>query len=503
MSPLRTSAPIHAPLITTLPLPDVSVRKTFQRAAFSKFSFLLEGSGGGWFDGRFSLFGGCPFALFKSCGKFSEFHYLDGPRSAIWCDERDPMAALQGWLDRFRPSTPSPWLTEAPTLREMPFLHGGVVGYFGYDLVSQFESLPKPRLRDPRIQDMHLLFLDFFVVADHLLNRLHLLYHPAPKIRMGKSPREAVREGHQKIEALQRLLETNPEEDKKATSHAAPTPDLTREAYIQNILRAKAYITAGDIFQVNLSHRFSIPAYSASPFPVYQRLQQINPSPFAAWLSMGDVQIASGSPERLVRLQKHATREGENRVETWPIAGTAPRGRDHQEDARRAEALHVSRKERAEHLMLVDLSRNDLGRICQYGSVQVASLMEIERYSHVMHLVSRIAGVLRPDVLPLHTLRALFPGGTITGAPKIRCMEIIAEIEGRSRGVYTGAIGYLSFMGEMDLNIAIRTWVRCGQEMTFQVGGGIVADSDADAEYQETLYKAAALIKALEPTVNL
>jgi len=162
-----------------------------------------------------------------------------------------------------------------------------------------------------------------------------------------------------------------------------------------------------------------------------------------------------------------------------------------------AEVLHRSGKERAEHLMLVDLGRNDLGRVCQYGSVRVTSLMEIERYSHVMHLVSRISGVLCPGVLPLQVLRAVFPGGTITGAPKIRCMEIISEIEARPRGVYTGAIGYISFTGEMDLNIAIRTWVRCGQEMTFQVGGGIVADSDPEAEYQETLHKAAALMHAL------
>jgi anthranilate/para-aminobenzoate synthase component I len=485
-SPLPTVPPI----IRTLPLQDLHA--AFQKAAFSPFSFLLEGSSHGWFDGRFSLFGGCPFALFKSRGAYSEFHYLDGPRSAIWCDEKDPMEALQHWLDRFRPSDSNS--AETPTRLEMPFLHGGVVGYFGYDLVSQFEKLPRPRFNDPRIPDIYLLFLDFFVVADHRLEQLHLLYHPTLKIRMGKTPQNAIREGHQKIETLQRCLEATKEEEEAQASHAVPQPNLTREAYIQNILRAKDYIAAGDIFQINLSQRFSIPNHPASPFPVYKRLQQINPSPFAAYLSMGEIQIASGSPERLVRLQTHP--DGD-RIETWPIAGTAPRGRNLEEDTRLAEALHASRKERAEHLMLVDLSRNDLGRVCQYGSVRVDALMEIERYSHVMHLVSRVSGLLRQGILPLHALRALFPGGTITGAPKIRCMEIIAEIEGRSRGIYTGAMGYLSFAGEMDLNIAIRTWVRCGQEMTFQVGGGIVADSDPDTEYQETLHKARALIQAL------
>lgn len=482
--------PDPPPIVTTLPIQDL--RAAFQKAAFSPFSFLLEGASHGWFDGRFSLFGGCPFALFKSRGAHSEFRYLDGARPAIWCDKRDPMAALQHWLDRFRPSGTNP--AETPTLSEMPFLYGGVVGYFGYDLVSQFEKLPKPRRSDLRIPDIYLLFLDFFVIADHHSGQFHLLYHPTPKIRMGKQPQDAIREGHRKIEMLQRCLEATQEEADAPVTHTVPLPHSTREAYLQNVRRAKDYIAAGDIFQINLSQRFSIPDYPAPPFPVYKRLQQINPSPFAAYLSIGEIQIASGSPERLVRLQRHP--EGD-RLETWPIAGTAPRGGNLQEDARMAEMLYASRKERAEHLMLVDLSRNDLGRVCQYGSVRVDALMEIERYSHVMHLVSRVSGLLRKGLLPLHALRALFPGGTITGVPKIRCMEIITEIEGRSRGIYTGAIGYLSFAGEMDLNIAIRTWVRCGQEMTFQVGGGIVADSDPDAEYQETLHKARALIQAL------
>ncbi len=487
-----TRRPSSGLLVTTLPLPNISLHEAFQRAAFSPLSCLLEGSRGGWFDGRFSLLGGCPFALFKSNGSTSTFHYLDGEDTRIWHDTGDPTVALQRWLDQFRPSLPCP--TEVLPLLLMPFLQGGVVGYFGYELVSQFENLPRPPLSDFRLPDIQLLFLDFFVVADHLLNQLHLIYNPAPRVCMGKPPHVSLQEGHQKMEALQQRLETATPEETIVRSRALPRSELTQEAYIQNILRAKTYIAAGDIFQINLSHRFSIPTYATSPFPIYRRLQQINPSPFAAYLEMEEVQIASGSPERLIRLQNNPLGA---HVETWPIAGTSPRGGDFQEDVRMAEVLHRSGKERAEHLMLVDLGRNDLGRVCQYGSVRVTSLMEIERYSHVMHLVSRISGVLCPGVLPLQVLRAVFPGGTITGAPKIRCMEIISEIEARPRGVYTGAIGYISFTGEMDLNIAIRTWVRCGQEMTFQVGGGIVADSDPEAEYQETLHKAAALMHAL------
>jgi anthranilate/para-aminobenzoate synthase component I len=210
---------------------------------------------------------------------------------------------------------------------------------------------------------------------------------------------------------------------------------------------------------------------------------------------LGTIEIASGSPERLVHLHK----ETEKRfVETRPIAGTRPRGKNLTEDEKMIRQLYESEKERAEHLMLVDLERNDLGKICRYGSVHVDSLMALEKYSHVIHLVSQIRGEIRPEILPTQVIKALFPGGTITGVPKIRCMQIISELEKKSRGIYTGAIGYITFSGEMDLNIAIRTWVRHHDTLTFQVGAGIVADSDPDLEYQETLQKAAALMNALQ-----
>ncbi|MFQ5950282.1 MAG: anthranilate synthase component I family protein, partial [Nitrospiria bacterium] len=271
--------------------------------------------------------------------------------------------------------------------------------------------------------------------------------------------------------------------------------DRSPAAYMEMVRRAKGYIAAGDIFQANLSHRLTFRFPFKSLFPIYRRLWRINPSPFSAYLDLGEIQIASGSPERLVCIKKGAHADI---VETRPIAGTRPRGRDPLEDIRMIKALYESEKERAEHLMLIDLERNDLGKICRYGTVRVDSLMTLEKYSHVFHLVSNVRGELIPGASPLQVLQALFPGGTITGVPKIRCMEIIAELEGKARGIYTGAIGYIGFGGEMDLNIAIRTWVRRGDEMMFQVGAGIVADSDPQSEYQETLQKAAALMKALQ-----
>ncbi len=270
--------------------------------------------------------------------------------------------------------------------------------------------------------------------------------------------------------------------------------DTTPADYMAHVDRVLEYIAAGDVFQVNLSHRLRVPVEKGAAFSVYQNLARINPSAFSAYCDLGKVQIACGSPERLVRLFQ---RGGERFIETCPIAGTRPRGATVTEDQEMVAALHASRKERAEHLMLVDLARNDLGRVCRFGTVHVASLMETEKYSHVMHLVSRVVGEAADGATPLSVMAALFPGGTITGAPKIRCMEIIAEMERQPRGIYTGAIGYIGFDGEMDFNIAIRTWVQRAGELTARVGGGIVADSRPDAEYQETLQKAGALIAAL------
>lgn len=479
------------PLVKTLCAKEGSPIQFFRKAGWKHQTVLLEGSPGGWFEGRFSLLGGDPFAVFQSKGEMSRFDYLGEGRERSFRSIGNPLANLQTWLDRFAPLSGM----EGP-FSNIPFLSGGAVGFFSYELVRQFEKIPPAMMENAALPDIYLLFINHFILFDHLEMNIHLIYNPLPEIQMGKTDESAYRDGKEKIESLQKKLEGSlpPDELESSGSPFDLQPDIAREVYLRMVKQAKQYIAAGDIFQANLSHRFT--ALSApSPFKIYRRLRKINPSPFSAYLELGKIKVASGSPERLVHLKSGP---GKKTVETRPIAGTRPRGKDLLEDQKMIRQLYESEKERAEHLMLVDLERNDLGKICRYGSVRVDSLMSLETYSHVFHLVSEVTGELLGGTSPVDVLKALFPGGTITGVPKIRCMQIISELEKKARGIYTGAIGYLSFSGEMDLNIAIRTWVQQNGKMTFQVGAGIVADSDPDLEYQETLQKAAALMNALQ-----
>jgi anthranilate/para-aminobenzoate synthase component I len=268
-------------------------------------------------------------------------------------------------------------------------------------------------------------------------------------------------------------------------------PNMTREAFESMVVRCKEYIAAGDIYQANLSQRLSVRLTGADPLSLYRILRDVNPSPFAAYLDFGDMQLVSSSPERLVRLNQGV-------ADTRPIAGTRRRGRDRTETENLSAELLMNEKERAEHIMLLDLERNDLGKVCQYGSVRVDEMMAVEDYSHVIHIVSNVRGDLAQGKDAFDLIRAVFPGGTITGVPKVRCMEIIDELEQVARGPYTGSIGYISNAGDMDLNIIIRTFVIKDGTAYIQVGAGIVADSDASSEYLETLQKAEALKKALE-----
>jgi len=267
--------------------------------------------------------------------------------------------------------------------------------------------------------------------------------------------------------------------------------EMPKQDYVDIVRKAKEYIAAGDIFQANLSQRVSADIMRKSPWNLYRILRSINPSPFAAYIDCGDYQIVSSSPERLIRIRDRI-------IETRPIAGTRPRGRDKKEDALMRSELLLNEKERAEHIMLIDLERNDLGRVSAYGTVSVDELMITEDYSHVIHIVSNITGTLAHEKDCFDAIRALFPGGTITGVPKVRCMEIIDELEPLRRGPYTGAIGYVGFSGTMDFNIIIRTFVIKNETAYVQAGAGIVADSEPEREYLETLKKAEALIKALE-----
>jgi len=479
------------PLVKTLKAGGLHPVDTLKKVKWEEAFFLLDGSAGGWFDGRYSLLGGSPFARFRSKGNTSRFTTLHPEKKQSTSSNENPLLHLQDWLDRFKPRVDP----DRP-FSEIPFLDGGVVGFFSYELVRQFETLPPPEVEDPDLPDIDLLFLNLFVIFDHVQDCLHIIYNPAPEILLGKTSEKVYQEGRNKIDRVgENIIEPTPQ-DKPEDLPFSPQirTGCSPERYMEMVRQAKAYISAGDIFQANLSHCLSFQNAHTSLSEVYRRLWQINPSPFSAYLDMGETKIASGSPERLVRVRKFPRHDI---VETRPIAGTRPRGKTPLQDEQMIKALYGSEKERAEHLMLIDLGRNDLGKICRYGSVSVDAMMTLEKYSHVFHLVSNITGTLVPGTTPLQVLQALFPGGTITGVPKIRCMEIITELEKRARGIYTGAIGYIGFGGEMDLNIAIRTWVRTRNQISMQVGAGIVADSIPEREYQETLQKAAALMKAL------
>ena len=402
----------------------------------------------------------------------------------------DILDALRAELGRYR----------AAAVPGLPRLSGGAVGYFGYDVVRFFERLPQTAAPGLDLPDALFLLVDTVVVFDHARHRLILLAnaHVEEGDDVGHADVEAAY-----VDALQRI-------DRLAEKLLRPLPavpsrrwgathgngletqsNVTVERYQAMVRQAKEHIAAGDIFQVVLSQRFSRHT-SAHPFAVYRALRMLNPSPYMFYFNFAplDLQVIGASPEMHVRLE-----DGVATVR--PIAGTRRRGGNPAEDAALADELLADPKERAEHVMLVDLGRNDIGRVCEYGSVHVRDLMTIERYSHVMHIVSHVEGRIRPGLDAYDLMRATFPAGTVSGAPKVRAMEIIEELEGQRRGLYAGAVGYFSYDGSMDTCIAIRTMVMQGDRVYVQAGAGIVADSDPAAEYQESVNKASALLVAV------
>ncbi len=365
----------------------------------------------------------------------------------------------------------------------------GLLGYLSYDMNRWIERLPAPQPSAHALPEMLWFGMRRTVLVDHADDRSWLISVADPHGPSGAARREAA----QGIEQLEALLHAEPSADRAALPWTAGPIEATssQPAFEAMVARALAQIRAGDIYQANISQRFLAP-WSGDPLALYARLRAINPSPFACFLAWDDAAIVSCSPERLVRVQ-------DGWVDTRPIAGTRPRGGSADEDAMQSLELLLSEKERAEHVMLVDLARNDLGRISAPGTVVVNELIALEHYSHVMHIVSDVAGRLAPGADLVDAIRAVFPGGTITGCPKVRCMQILREVEPVARGLYTGSVGYLGFSGMMDLNIAIRTMVLQGGRLSYHAGAGIVADSDPSREYQETLAKAAALERALAP----
>ncbi|PIQ85827.1 MAG: anthranilate synthase component I [Candidatus Omnitrophica bacterium CG11_big_fil_rev_8_21_14_0_20_45_26] len=370
---------------------------------------------------------------------------------------------------------------------EMPFFTGGALGCFGYGLAWDFERLPREVPKDTDSDDALLLFVKNVFVFDHHAEVLYLISNLIPSKRL--TFEDAFREAACDLMKLETHLFTTKTASAPLSGLTHFQADIEKHVFKNMVRRAQRYIQAGDIYQANLSQRFSF-KFSGQSEMLYQLLRTINPSPFASFLKLKETDVISASPERLIK-------KTGNHCETRPIAGTRPRGEGMREHERMRRELQSNHKERAEHIMLVDLARNDLGRVCLPHSVRVNEMMVLEEYSHVIHLVSNVTGELAPGWDQFDLLKAMFPGGTITGCPKIRCMEVINELEPFARNFYTGSIGYLDFNGNMDLNIVIRTIVLEGERGYFQVGAGIVYDSDPESEFQETMHKGQALVEAL------
>jgi anthranilate synthase component 1 len=428
------------------------------------YAFLLESVEGGERVGRYSFLGCDPFLITRH--KISE--------------RNDFVRSVRATMSRFK----------SVRLPNLPPFTGGAVGYFAYEMVRTVEDIPSTGRDDLGIDDAVLMFYKTVLAFDHLRHQIHIISNllvDESKDSIAQQYEAAVAEIANIEAQLRAPLEL------KNGSHKPGEPSVhsnfEKSAYLKAIEKAKDYIAAGDIFQVVLAQRFELDL-PVAPFDIYRALRIVNPSPYMYFLKMPDTSIVGSSPEMLVKIR-------EREVEYRPIAGTQPRGKNETEDEDIARALAADEKERAEHIMLVDLGRNDLGRVCKYGTVRVEDLMFIERYSHVMHLVSSLKGELRDDVDRWDALMSCFPAGTVSGAPKVRAMEIIDELEPTKRGVYAGAVMYVDFSDNLDSCIAIRTLVARGNKGYIQAGGGIVADSVPETEYSETVNKSRALLRAI------
>ncbi len=453
-------------------------------------SFLLESVEGGEQVGRYSFVGVNPHGIISLRGREVTDERDSGTTSRELADGEDILSVLKTELGQFVPAD----------IPDLPRLNGGAVGYLGYDVVRFFEKLPETAETILDIPDAVFLLADTLVVFDHARHRLLILANA----RVNGDVEIAYVDAIQRIERVsERLLRPLPalpgrrwRGSGKNGRQNGLTSNMSQKQFEEIVKQAKEHIAAGDIFQVVLSQRLSRKT-SAHPFAIYRALRMLNPSPYMFYFDFSDenglhdFQVVGASPELHVRLE-------DGIASVRPIAGTRPRGETAVQDAALQEELLADPKERAEHVMLVDLGRNDVGRVSEYGSVQVRDLMVIERYSHVMHIVSHVEGKIRPGMDAFDLMRATFPAGTVSGAPKVRAMEIIELLEGQRRGLYAGAVGYFSYDGSMDTCIAIRTMLVQDDTVYVQAGAGIVADSDPALEHQECLNKAGALAVAIE-----
>jgi anthranilate synthase component I len=466
--------PVYAEIMADMDTPVTAFRKIDD----GHFSFLLESIEGGEKWARYSFLGSTPALILRSKG--SRVEMVRGEQITVH-DSDDPTVLLRELLERYTP-------VEVPGL---PRFVGGAVGYLGYDMVRHFEHLPTERPDTIGAWDSFFMITDTLLIFDTVKQKIQVV--ATAHLDGSLSLEDAYQSAVTRIDGLVARLRTpvtNSSTTVPATSTVGFSSNTTQTEYEAAVEKAKEYVKAGDVIQVVLSQRMS-GDLTVDPFDIYRVLRTLNPSPYMFFLRCGDTVVTGASPEVMVR------KEG-NRVELRPIAGTRPRGATPEQDALMAEELMADPKERAEHVMLVDLGRNDLGRVCATGSVEVSELMVIERYSHVMHIVSNVRGELTGGRDAFDLVRATFPAGTLSGAPKIRAMQIIDELEPVRRGVYGGAVGYVSFSGNMDLAIAIRTLVVKDGKVHLQAGAGIVADSDPATEWQETVNKAMAVRRAIE-----
>lgn len=454
----------------------------FARLRAGQWSFLFESVVGGEKVGRYSFLGAWPFLRFEAYG--NHVSVTQGARQEKFT-AANPLAELNKWLAKYR----------APHLSGLPRFAGGAVGYAGYDVARYSERLPNPPRDDRNLPDLSFGFYDQMLVFDHVTKvaLVIVLAHVDRADLRGCYDRAIHR-----VDEIVTLLGTPTDKLEIADIPAKSPPpaeypaNFSRDSFINAVEKCKEYIRAGDFFQIVISQRFELEITTA-PFDIYRTLRVVNPSPFMVYLTTPEVALVASSPEIMVRVEN-------GKITTRPLAGTRPRGESDAEDRRLADELLTDPKERAEHVMLVDLGRNDVGRVSDFATVELDDLMTVERYSHVMHITSNVTGQLRPGLSPLDALIACLPAGTVSGAPKVRAMQVIDEIEPHRRGPYAGAIGYIDFTGNMDTCIALRTLVLVGNKAYVQAGAGIVYDSDPASEYQETLNKAKVLIKAIEIT---
>jgi len=470
--------PVYREILADLETPV----SAFLKIDEGEYSYLLESVEGGEKWARYCFLGSKPSVVFKSKG---DKIYVT--RNGVVKEEKvdgNPLNSIKKLMSDYKPVK----------VEGLPRFFGGAVGYIGYDMVRFFESLPHEAVDDLNIPDSVFVITDTILIFDNIGQKIKVVSNA--HIKDGDVER-AYGEAIGRIDAIIDRLK------KSVTSHQSPVTskellnpnpefrtNVSKEVFKESVQKCKKYIKDGDIFQVVLSQRLETD-FQSDPFDIYRALRTINPSPYMYFFKLGDIKIVGSSPEVLVRVE-------DEMVEVRPIAGTRPRGATEEEDKKLARELLSDEKERAEHIMLIDLGRNDIGRVSKKGSVEVNELMVIEKYSHVMHIVSNVKGRLENGIDCYDVLKATFPAGTVSGAPKIRAMEIIEELEPTRRGIYAGSVGYFSFSGNMDMAITIRTLLIKGNTAYLGIGAGIVADSEPEREFEETMNKGKALIKAIE-----